>query len=54
MKDFVQILDFAIFQSIMNIAKFTITGLEGPLLMGVKISEADVVDDNIFNQCIAA
>jgi len=37
----------------MNIPKFTISRFEGPLLMRIEISQADVVDHDIFYQGIA-
>jgi hypothetical protein len=35
-----------------DIPQLAVSGLEGPLLMGVKIPQSDVIDDHIFNQSI--
>lgn len=50
----VQILDVALFERVVNIAEFAVSGLEGPFLMGVEISQTDVVDDDIFDEGITA
>ena len=42
----------AFFQRIMDIPPFAISGLEGPLLVGIEVSQSDVVDDDVFYERI--
>ena len=37
----------------MNIFKLTISGFERPLLMRIKISDSNVVNDNVINKSIS-
>jgi hypothetical protein len=37
----------------MDIFKLTISGFESPLLMGIKISDSDIVNDDIINKSIS-
>ena len=42
----------AFFQRIMDIPQFAISGLESPLLVGIEVSQSDVVDDDVFYERI--
>jgi hypothetical protein len=37
----------------MDIFKLTISGFESPLLMGIKISDSNIVNDDIINKSIS-
>lgn len=49
-----QILDVALLECIVDVAEFAVSGLEGPLLVGVEVSESYVVDDHVFYEGVAA
>jgi hypothetical protein len=36
-----------------DVAKFAVSRLEGPLLVRVEVPEADVVDDDVFDEGVA-
>ena len=36
----------------MDIPQFAISGLESPLLVGIEVSQSDVVDDDVFYERI--
>jgi hypothetical protein len=37
----------------MNISQFAISSFEGPFFMRIKISESNIVDDDILYKCIS-
>ena len=49
----VQIFDVALLKGVMDISKFAIPRLEGPLFVRIQIPKPDVVDDDILDECIA-
>lgn len=49
----VQVLDVALFEGVVHIAQLAVSGLEGPLLVGVEIAQSDVVDDDVFDEGVA-
>ncbi len=51
--DDIQVFDIALFEGIVDISKFAIPCLEGPLFVRIQIPEPDVVDDNILDERIA-
>ena len=44
-----QVFDLAFQQRFVNLPELAVPGLEGPLFVGVEVSESDVVDHDILD-----
>ena len=47
-----QIFDFAVKKSLMNISQLTVSSFEGPFLPRVEISQSYIIYDNVLNKRI--